>query len=97
MDQKICDKNILAKTDTSSSVAGGIACYKACELTRELGRRGALVQIVMTEALRIRRPLTFQALTNREFVFLYLIKAEAGMSHINYPLGWSNSNRPLHR
>ena len=31
-------------------VTGGIACYKACELTRELGRRGALVQIVMTEA-----------------------------------------------
>ena len=65
-------------------VTGGIACYKACELTRELGRRGALVQIVMTEAATaFVSPLTFQALTNREVRISVLdAKAEAGMSHI---------------
>ncbi|HBX27548.1 MAG TPA: bifunctional phosphopantothenoylcysteine decarboxylase/phosphopantothenate--cysteine ligase CoaBC, partial [Gammaproteobacteria bacterium] len=65
-------------------VSGGIACYKACELTRELGRRGALVQIVMTEAATaFVSPLTFQALTSREVRISVLdAKAEAGMSHI---------------
>ena len=65
-------------------VTGGIACYKACELTRELGRRGALIQIVMTEAATaFVSPLTFQALTSREIRISVLdSKAEAGMSHI---------------
>ena len=65
-------------------VTGGIACYKACELARELGRRGAVVQVVMTEsATAFVSPLTFQALTGRE-VRLSLLdpKAEAGMGHI---------------
>jgi phosphopantothenoylcysteine decarboxylase/phosphopantothenate--cysteine ligase len=31
-------------------VTGGIAAYKAIELTRELQRRGADVQVVMTAA-----------------------------------------------
>ncbi len=65
-------------------VTGGIACYKACELARELGRRGAIVQVVMTEsATAFVSALTFQALTGREVKISMLDpKAEAGMGHI---------------
>ena len=65
-------------------VTGGIACYKACELARELGRRGAMVQVVMTEAATaFVSALTFQALTGREVkVSMLDPKAEAGMGHI---------------
>ena len=65
-------------------VTGGIACYKACELARELGRRGAVVQVVMTEtATAFVSTLTFQALTGREVkVSMLDPKAEAGMGHI---------------
>ena len=31
-------------------LTGGIACYKAAELVRELVKAGATVQVVMTEA-----------------------------------------------
>ena len=65
-------------------VTGGIACYKACELARELGHRGAIVQVVMTEAATaFVSALTFQALTGREVKISMLDpKAEAGMGHI---------------
>ena len=65
-------------------VTGGIACYKACELARELTRRGAIVQVVMTEAATaFVSALTFQALTGREVkVSMLDPKAEAGMGHI---------------
>jgi phosphopantothenoylcysteine decarboxylase/phosphopantothenate--cysteine ligase len=65
-------------------VTGGIACYKACELARELGRRGAIVQVVMTEsATAFVSALTFQALTGREVKISMLDpKTEAGMGHI---------------
>ena len=65
-------------------VTGGIACYKACELARELGRRGAIVQVVMTKAATaFVSALTFQALTGREVkVSMLDPTAEAGMGHI---------------
>ena len=48
-------------------VSGGIAAYKAAELTRELQRRGAEVQVVMTAgAERFVTPLTFAALSGRQ-------------------------------
>ena len=48
-------------------VCGGIAAYKAAELTRELQRRGAEVQVVMTaSAERFVTPLTFAALSGRQ-------------------------------
>lgn len=65
-------------------VTGGIACYKACELAREMGRRGAKVQVVMTEsATAFVSALTFQALTGRE-VHLSMVDPKAGvaMGHI---------------
>jgi phosphopantothenoylcysteine decarboxylase/phosphopantothenate--cysteine ligase len=47
-------------------VSGGVAAYKAAELTRELQRRGAEVQVVMTAgAERFVTPLTFAALSGQ--------------------------------
>lgn len=47
-------------------VTGGIAAYKAVELTRLLIKGGARVQVVMTEAgARFVAPLTFEAITGR--------------------------------
>jgi phosphopantothenoylcysteine decarboxylase / phosphopantothenate---cysteine ligase len=47
-------------------LSGGIACYKAADLARELVKAGATVQVVMTDAAaQFITPLTMQALTNR--------------------------------
>jgi phosphopantothenoylcysteine decarboxylase/phosphopantothenate--cysteine ligase len=47
-------------------VSGGIACYKAVEVARLLGKRGARVQVVMTEAAtRFVGTITFASLTHR--------------------------------
>lgn len=47
-------------------VSGGIACYKAVEVARLLGKAGARVQVVMTEsATRFVGPITFASLTKR--------------------------------
>ncbi len=47
-------------------LTGGIACYKAAELTRELVKAGATVQVAMTAAAeRFIGAVTMQALSNR--------------------------------
>lgn len=47
-------------------LTGGIACYKAAELTRLLIKAGATVQVVMTEAAtQFITPVTLQALSGR--------------------------------
>ena len=47
-------------------LSGGVACYKAADLTRELVRAGAAVQVVMTDAaLQFITVATMQALSNR--------------------------------
>ncbi len=47
-------------------IGGGIAAYKAPDLVRRLGERGAKVQVVMTGAAkRFVSPLTFQAVSHR--------------------------------
>lgn len=47
-------------------LSGGVACYKAAELARELVKAGAEVQVVMTEgASHFITPVTMQALTGR--------------------------------
>ncbi len=47
-------------------LSGGIACYKAAELARELVKAGASVQVVMTEAAAaFVTPVTMQALSGR--------------------------------
>lgn len=52
------DKNIVV------AVSGGIAAFKAVELVRELGRRGASVRVILTpNAARFVGPVTFTGLT----------------------------------
>ncbi|MFO1350754.1 MAG: bifunctional phosphopantothenoylcysteine decarboxylase/phosphopantothenate--cysteine ligase CoaBC [Gammaproteobacteria bacterium] len=65
-------------------ITGGIAAYKAADLTRRLQEVGAEVQVVMTPAATaFIAPLTLQALSGRP-VRLELLDpaAEAGMGHI---------------
>lgn len=48
-------------------VTGGIAAYKSCYLVRELGRAGADVKVVMTDAAtKFVTPLTFSALSGHD-------------------------------
>ena len=47
-------------------LSGGVACYKAAELTRELVKAGATVQVVMTDAAaQFITAVTMQALSGR--------------------------------
>ena len=70
-------------------VSGGIAAYKSAELTRALGRLGADVHVVMTEAgTRFVAPLTFQALSgNRVWTRALDEEIEDGMPHISLGRG----------
>jgi phosphopantothenoylcysteine decarboxylase/phosphopantothenate--cysteine ligase len=65
-------------------VTGGIAAYKAAELTRRLIEVGAEVQVVMTASAReFVTPLTFQALSGKPVrTELFDEQAEAAMGHI---------------
>ena len=70
-------------------LSGGIACYKAAELTRALIKAGATVQVVMTEAAeQFITAVTLQALSNRSvFTSQWDARPAAGvdnnMAHIN--------------
>jgi phosphopantothenoylcysteine decarboxylase/phosphopantothenate--cysteine ligase len=65
-------------------VTGGIAAYKSADLVRRLIERGALVQVVMTDAAqKFITPLTMQALSGSEVrTSLLDTAAEAAMGHI---------------
>lgn len=65
-------------------VSGGIAVYKAVELTRLLVKEGAQVYVVMTEnAKRFVTPLTFEALSGRPVYHeIFGNEASASMEHI---------------
>lgn len=65
-------------------ITGGIAAYKAADLTRQLVKAGAEVRVVMTSgAQAFVTPLTFQALSgNPVHRDLLDESAEAGMGHI---------------
>ena len=66
-------------------LSGGIACYKAAELTRLLVKAGASVQVVMSEAAeRFVTAVTLQALSNRTVYTSQWDAREANnMAHIN--------------
>jgi len=66
-------------------LSGGIACYKSAELVRELGRAGASVQVVMTEAAQaFITPVTMQALSGQPVVTSQWDAREPNnMAHIN--------------
>jgi phosphopantothenoylcysteine decarboxylase/phosphopantothenate--cysteine ligase len=71
-------------------VTGGIAAYKAAELTRLLVKGGAQVQVVVTEAARrFVTPATFQALSGRSVIGDLWDAAAApnGMPHIELSRG----------
>ena len=70
-------------------LSGGIACYKAAELTRALVKEGATVQIVMTEAAEhFITAVTLQALSNREvFTSQWDAREANNMAHINLTRG----------
>jgi phosphopantothenoylcysteine decarboxylase / phosphopantothenate---cysteine ligase len=66
-------------------LSGGIACYKAAELVRELIKAGATVQVVMTEAAeQFITAVTLQALSNRPvFTSQWDAREANNMAHIN--------------
>jgi phosphopantothenoylcysteine decarboxylase/phosphopantothenate--cysteine ligase len=66
-------------------LSGGIACYKAAELTRELVKAGATVQVVMTEAAEhFITATTLQALSNRKvYSSQWDAREPNSMAHIN--------------
>lgn len=65
-------------------VSGGIAAYKAAELTRLFVKAGHHVEVVMSEsATRFVTPLTFQALSGHDvYTDLWDARARGGMAHI---------------
>jgi len=66
-------------------LSGGIACYKAAELTRELIKAGATVQVVMSEAAeQFITAVTLQALSNRSvYTSQWDMREPNAMAHIN--------------
>ena len=77
MDTKPSSRIVLGLT-------GGIAAYKAAELTRLLVKAGISVDVCMTEAAcRFITPLTLQALSGRPVLNeLWQTGADNGMGHI---------------
>jgi phosphopantothenoylcysteine decarboxylase/phosphopantothenate--cysteine ligase len=66
------------------AVTGGIAAYKAVELTRLLLKAGASVQVVMTStATRFLGPITFEALTGRRVAVDMFAGEEPGRGHLD--------------
>ncbi len=70
-------------------LSGGIACYKAAELTRELMHQGASVQVVMTEAAQaFITPVTMQALSGQTVATSqWDARQPNNMAHINLTRG----------
>jgi phosphopantothenoylcysteine decarboxylase / phosphopantothenate---cysteine ligase len=70
-------------------LSGGVACYKAAELTRELVKAGATVQVVMTDAaMQFITAVTLQALSNRRVLISQWDASEPNnMAHISLTRG----------
>jgi len=70
-------------------VTGGIAAYKAAELTREFARNGIEVQVVMTRAAQgLVAPATFQALSgNPVYTDMWDARIADSMGHIELSRG----------
>jgi phosphopantothenoylcysteine decarboxylase / phosphopantothenate---cysteine ligase len=74
----------LAQRHVVLGLSGGVACYKAAVLARELMRQGATVQVVMTQAAEaFITPVTMQALTGRPvFTSQWDAREPSNMAHI---------------
>jgi phosphopantothenoylcysteine decarboxylase/phosphopantothenate--cysteine ligase len=70
-------------------ITGGVAAYKAAELVRLLSKRGASVQVVMTDAAtHFVTPVTFQALSgNPVFTDQWDARIANNMAHIDLSRG----------
>ena len=81
----MAERQDLAGRHIVLGLSGGIACYKAAELTRALVKAGATVQVVMTEAAeQFITAVTLQALSNRDvFTSQWDARAHNNMAHIN--------------
>ena len=79
------DRQDLAGRHVVLGLTGGIACYKAAELARELVKAGAAVQVVMTEAAEhFIGAVTLQALSNRAvYTSQWDLREANAMAHIN--------------
>ena len=79
------DATELAGRHVVLGLSGGVACYKAAELARELVKAGATVQVVMTEAAgQFITPVTMQALSGRPvYTSAWDERADNRMAHIN--------------
>jgi phosphopantothenoylcysteine decarboxylase/phosphopantothenate--cysteine ligase len=65
-------------------LSGGIACYKACDVVRQLRQAGATVQVVMTRSAReFVTPMTLQTLSgNRVGLETFDLTDESEIGHI---------------
>ncbi len=79
------DRLDLAGKHIVLGLTGGVACFKAAELTRALVKAGATVQVVMTQAAeQFITAVTMQALSNRAVYTSQWDAREANnMAHIN--------------
>ncbi|MBL8446240.1 MAG: bifunctional phosphopantothenoylcysteine decarboxylase/phosphopantothenate--cysteine ligase CoaBC [Zoogloeaceae bacterium] len=81
--------NWLADKSFVLGVTGGVAAYKAADLTRQLVKAGARVQVVLSEAgARFVSAATFQALSgNPVWTDLWDERMANGMAHIDLSRG----------
>ena len=79
------ERKDLAGKHVVLGLSGGIACYKAADLARVLGKAGATVQVVMTAgAEAFITPVTMQALTGRPvYTSQWDARPDNNMAHIN--------------
>lgn len=75
----LTNKNILI------GITGGIAAYKAAELTREFVKKGASVKVIMTKnAAQFITPLTLQTLSrNPVYTDMYSLAGDFSIAHIS--------------
>ena len=72
------------KTKILLGVTGGIAAYKAAEITRLLIKKGYLVKVIMTRTAEdFITPLTFETLTNEEVYQYNTVIKDKPMLHID--------------
>jgi len=85
MDTAVNTAGALAGRHVVLGLSGGIACYKAAELTRAMVKAGATVQVVMTAAAeQFITAVTLQALSNRPvYASQWDPRAPNNMAHIN--------------
>ncbi len=85
MTDSLSTRTDLAGRHIVLGLTGGIACYKAAELTRLLVKAGATVQVVMTQAAeQFITAVTMQALSNRSvFTSQWDAREPNNMAHIN--------------